>query len=55
MTIAFGKYGEFAGKTYLFTHRDPRSGKVWSDELIAKDGNLGRWLYPHKVKWVDSK
>lgn len=31
------------GRKYIFTHRDPQTGRFWSDE-IGKDG-----------AWVDSK
>lgn len=60
--IAFGRYGNYGGKICHFTHRNPKNGEVWSDDIPAKikyvDGKKivvewGKWVASDKVQWLD--
>lgn len=51
----YGREGMYKGKLYTFTHRNPETGEVWSDDIPVKtdSGNAyGRWVNPDSVKWV---
>ena len=59
--IAYGKYGIYGGNTYYFTHRNPKNGDVWSDEIPARIKYIngkktvvewGMWVATDKVKWL---
>ena len=52
----YGREGMYKGKLYTFTHRNPETGEVWSDDIPVKTdkGNAyGRWVNPDSVKWED--
>ena len=43
------KKGTYAGHKFIFTHRDPKTGLIFAEDL--KQGELfGKWLNPDKVK-----
>ncbi len=58
--ISYGRYGYYDGKTYYFTHRNPKNGNVWSDEIPVREFNergkvvirYGTWVESDKVKWI---
>ena len=60
--IAFGRYGEVGGRICYFTHLNPKTNAVWSDDLdgyAPKPGNdrktvpcKGAWVRKDKVKWL---
>ena len=57
--IAFGKYGIYDGKKFFFTHRNPRNGEVWSDDIAivfhtsrGTKVEYGMWVASDKVKWL---
>ena len=49
-----GRRGMYGGNIYTFTHRDPKSGKVYSNEIpvLPKEDIYGAWVYPDEVKWI---
>ena len=61
--IAFGRYGEVGGRICYFTHLNPKTNAVWSDDLdgyAPKQGNdkrmtqcKGAWVRKDKVKWLE--
>ena len=61
--ISFGRYGNYGGKIYFFTHRNPKNGEVWSDEIPTRGLNergkvvirYGTWVASDKVQWLDAK
>ena len=58
MTIKHGRVGVFGGQVCKFTHRDPKSGQVWSDNIpVQQDAKghieYGMWVDPSSVKWMD--
>lgn len=57
MTIKHSRYGNYGGTVCLFTHRDPKSGQVWSDDIPITDDNgkvveWGKWVEPASVTWL---
>ena len=40
------RLGIYKEKKYLFTHRDPQSGKYWTDEI-----NDGMWVDSKKINF----
>lgn len=46
----YGRKGLYNGLTCLFTHRDPNTGKVWSDDLCE---GKGKWVWPEHIKWLE--
>lgn len=56
MTMRFGRYGMYAGKKCFFTHRNPKTGVVWSDDIneyVHKVGLIpGRWVNATLVQWL---
>lgn len=58
--ISHGRYGYYGGKPYYFTHRNPKNGDVWSDEIPVREYNergkvvirYGTWVASDKVKWL---
>ena len=57
--IAFVKYGIYDGKKCFFTHRNPRNGEVWSDDIAivfhtsrGTKVEYGKWVASDKVKWL---
>lgn len=56
--MKIGRKGYYSGKEFVFDHRDPKTGEVWSDDLpiYNADGKVvgyGKWVDPKKIKWVD--
>ena len=43
----------YAGKVYEFTHWDPESNKMWSDD-VPNGPKIpdGRWVKTDRIKWV---
>ena len=62
--IAFGRYGMYGGKICFFTHVNPRTNEVWSDDIksfgtkFVKTGDnrtyamMGDWVRKDKVQWI---
>ena len=58
--ISYGRYGNYGGKKCFFTHRNPKNGEVWSDDIIASvihtaNGvkvEYGKWVASDKVQWL---
>ena len=58
--MKIGRTGMYGGKNYVFDHRDPKTGEVWSDDLPVYGGDngkkvvgYGKWVDPKKIKWLD--
>ena len=58
--IKIGRIGNYGGKDYVFDHRDPKTGEVWSDDLPIYGGDdgkkiigYGKWVDPNRVIWHD--
>ena len=52
--ISFGRWGKYGGRSYFFTHRNPKNGDVWADLIPVKVGKTieyGRWVPTDKVQW----
>ena len=56
----FCKKGIYGGKTYIFSHRNPQTGEVWSDDIPVvqfingkKVYFYGAWIPFDSVKWLD--
>ena len=59
MTIPNGRYGNYSGKKCYFTHRNPKNGDVWSDDIPAVihtahgiKVEYGMWVSSDKVQWL---
>lgn len=55
----FCKKGIYGGKIYIFSHRNPQTGDVWSDDIptlqIINNKPVkvyGMWVSFDSVKWV---
>lgn len=55
----FCKKGTYRGKTYVFSHRNPETGEVWSDDIpdiqFVNGKSVmvyGDWVPFDSVKWV---
>lgn len=55
----FCKKGIYGGQTYVFSHRNPQTGEVWSDDIPVvqfirgkKVTYYGMWVPFDSVKWV---
>ena len=44
--ISFGRWGRYKGRSYFFTHRNPKNGYLFS-ETLGGDG----WVPSDKVVW----
>lgn len=40
------RIGRYDGKQYVFTHRNPHTGEVWSDDI-------GEWVPSDQVKFAN--
>ena len=57
--ISFGRWGKYKGRSYFFTHRNPKNGDVWSDDIpiMGYSGGkyvvitYGMWVPTDKVEW----
>ena len=50
--MRFGRKGIYKGKTYTFTHWNPKTNEVWGDDIMAGKDSLGLPVYG---KWVPKK
>ena len=57
--MSFGRYGVYGGKKCFFTHRNPKNGDVWSDDIAIVHNTLngvkveyGNCVASDKVKWL---
>ena len=57
--IRIGRYGIYGGKKCFFTHRNPKNGDVWSDDIaityhtpVGVRVEYGKWVASDKVKWL---
>ena len=57
--LMFCKKGIYGGQTYIFSHRNPQTGEVWSDDIPftqfigGKPVTMhGMWVPFDSVKWV---
>ena len=57
--ISYGRYGNYGGKKCFFTHRNPKNGDVWSDDIAITYHTFfgirveyGKWVSSDKVKWL---
>lgn len=46
--------GDYNGGVHLFTHRDPKSGMIWGEDIPVKGNKagsteLGAWVAPESV------
>lgn len=46
--------GIWRGKESVFTHRNPKNGKIWGENLPDHWGSLilGTWVDPKEVKFI---
>ncbi len=50
--VYFAKKGMYDGEIYTFTHRDPKSGELWSDDIhVKKTGEFGKWVSADSVSF----
>ncbi len=57
--ISFGRWGKYKGRSYYFTHRNPKNCDVWSDDIpitkMVKGKYViveyGMWVPTDKVEW----
>lgn len=47
--LLFTRKGIFEGKVYTFTHRDPKTGDVWCEDILW---GFGCWVPNERVKWL---
>lgn len=43
--LMFHRNGYYEGVLLTFTHRNPKTGEVWSDDI-------GEWIPSDSVKWT---
>ena len=51
----YGREGMYKGKLYTFTHRNPETSEVWSDDIPVRVDDYmtyGRWVKADSVKWA---
>ena len=55
--VFFARRGQYNGGTYTFTHRDPKTGELWSDDIpVGKNPiEYGKWVPGESVRldWRD--
>lgn len=44
--------GIWSEQKSVFTHRNPKTGMVWGEDLHGDDGALGRWVPYDEVEWL---
>lgn len=49
--ILNARYGRWKGIRSLFTHRNPKNGKVWGEDLPVDSVNVGKWVPYDEVEW----
>ena len=47
--MRFGRKGIYKGKTYTFTHWNPKTNEVWGDDILDHRDSVGLPVYG---KWV---
>ncbi len=57
--ISFGRWGMYDGQIVFFTHRNPKNGEVWSDDIkhrvhTSRGSRIehGMWVSSDKVTWL---
>ena len=50
--MRFGRKGIYKGKTYNFTHWNPKTNEVWGDDILDHKDSVGLPVYG---KWVPQK
>lgn len=55
--MRFGRKGIYKGKTYNFTHWNPKTNEVWADDFPAGKTALGlpvygKWVPKDKVRFL---
>lgn len=59
MNPKFCKVGTYKGRDYLFSHRNPQTNEVWSDDIFAKNdaGKFfpGAWVPGDSVEWKEQR
>lgn len=45
------RYGRYQGKEYLFTHRNPKNGDLYGEDIPIVPGSLilGKWVSSYEV------
>lgn len=49
--IMNARYGMYKGNNYLFTHRDPKTGYVWGEDIPVDLHAYGCWVPYDSVRW----
>lgn len=45
------RIGVWKGQKSVFTHRNPKNGKIWGEDL--RNGNdVGMWVNPEEVRFI---
>lgn len=52
--ISIGRVGKYKGRSYTFTHRNPKNGEVWADLIPIKKQVNGRYMVVEYGMWVSS-
>lgn len=52
--ISIGRVGKYKGRSYMFTHRNPKNGEVWADLIPIKKQVNGRYMVVEYGMWVSS-
>ena len=47
------RIGRYKGKQYVFTHRNPHTGEVWSDDIPDRQGEPGKWVPSDQVEFAN--
>ena len=55
--MRFGRKGIYKGKTYTFTHWNPKTNEVWGDDILERRDSVGlpvygKWVSRDKVKFL---
>ena len=47
------RYGRYQGKEYLFTHRNPKNGDLYGEDIPIAPGSLihGKWVSSDSVEF----
>ena len=46
------RYGMYAGQMCLFTHHNPKNGKVYGEDIYTGKRTLGAWVPYESVRFV---
>ena len=50
--ILNARKGRYKGKEYVFTHRDPKNGKAYGED-IPVGLTYGKWVPSEQVEFID--